>query len=889
MNNLDLQNQLLDLIPKGYSVVTETERFAHQLHWRYRRRRAAEVESAWDSPRILTLNRWMERCWEDSWPGCWPASDFTRWKILGQAIDHTPPPEPLNCDIPLILAVDECFGHCLRYGIDPGHGEPSNRLVEWRRDLWPHFKRELENAGYFHPASLPEMICTRLLPSSGFWPGKTLFFGFEFPGHWETVLIHGLLGREMNLSFNLPRCEARSPGLAFTDPEQEIYWILEDLTSAAEVFPLHELAVAVLDPDTYSPLIARGLESLFGRPLLGEQAAYNLFPDDSLSNAPLFRAAFLPVDFSLDDQPRALLLALLRSPYYGYFARRSRALAQWDRTWRRQAAERGVKALLSILSEAEKEALPLKGNELLEGLAIFLERRSRPCSAWVKALQNFWDRMQFPILADEADQIAWRQLTELLQKLATGFSSHAVTLSEFYGWLKAAADKAPIQKTGLEDAGIQVVGALDARGLSFKRLYIPGLISGALPRPVRPLPLLDSSERKRVQGGSAESQFEFGRLLFLNLQAAADQVTVTRPMMSAKGDMLLPSPFQPEGEEIKYSPVIPWRQFLPALQRARWLVDGIAGISEAAGEIDTAGEGLTPDDAASDAYSVDCFAAPNEISVSSLEALIECHSRFFFETILRLEPLPEPQRGLDPRSRGEMTHKILADFGRKIPGAEESPASWEDLLCSLKEVVDKAFEPCNDSALWKVEKKRLLGMGGNSPGLLVEWLRKELERLQNGWRWLALESSFSGLRLGERLVAIKGRLDRVDCHPEEGVICWDYKTGRIPGPKEIWEELTSPQLPVYLIAIDRGLIKEISKGFGAHSAGYIDLRSIRHLKHQCAMKGTEETLALLESCEERISAVLSSLEHGDFPPRWMNQSCDFSCPYICICGKPSSG
>ena len=122
------------------------------------------------------------------------------------------------------------------------------------------------------------------------------------------------------------------------------------------------------------------------------------------------------------------------------------------------------------------------------------------------------------------------------------------------------------------------MGRLDARGLSFSKIFIPGLLSGSFPQPVRSLPLLSSSERQQVLGGTIESQFAFARHLYTNFLAAAPQVVLSRPAAKEDG-ICIPSPFWTEDGARSIDAVIPWKHSLPAMQRARWVRQSIANTS----------------------------------------------------------------------------------------------------------------------------------------------------------------------------------------------------------------------------------------------------------------------------------------------------------------------
>ncbi|MBW2648833.1 MAG: hypothetical protein JRC53_03300, partial [Deltaproteobacteria bacterium] len=81
---------------------------------------------------------------------------------------------------------------------------------------------------------------------------------------------------------------------------------------------------------------------------------------------------------------------------------------------------------------------------------------------------------------------------------------------ECSAWLTHLASHKTVQIGAAEDAGIQIMGTIESRGLDFDKVYILGMDDRSLPQPARPLPFLDSSERKLVQGGTAQSQYEFG-------------------------------------------------------------------------------------------------------------------------------------------------------------------------------------------------------------------------------------------------------------------------------------------------------------------------------------------------------------------------------------------
>ncbi len=878
MTNSDLQDRVIDLLESGRTVLAETERFVHQVKRRYRLRRIESGEAAWDSPAIFTLNRWMENFWTQSWPEEWPASVFARWRMMRDCLDREGAPEPLAADFELVRMLDESFEQCLRFGIEPGAGEASNRLVEWRREVWRLFSSELSGEGLFHPAQLPQKICRALERTAAPLPDMA-FVGFEFAGHWEKQLL-GALNRSGGARFlPLPSGTARPRALVFPDPGQEMSGLVENLLAPSRC-TLHEMAVVSLDAGTFGPALADTLQDLLGEPLSGDRAAYNLPPDRNLAEMPLFRAALLPVRFAAGNQAREDLFALLRSPYYGAFARWNRRLALCDLLWRNRRVDAGLDKLLRTAREVLKEIFPEEGSEIGAALSPLLHAGRESAAVWISHLRRLWAQFEFPVLAGELDRICGQDFDTLLTRFERDFGAVEVSLPEFSEILTAGASRVQSQKTGLEDAGIQVFHWLEARGLSFAKIFVPGFTAGAFPRSARSLPLLSPAERKKVLGGTAESQFAFARHFYGNFLASAPEIVLSRPAMNREGEVCLPSPFWPQELEQKTGPAIPWKDAMPAMQRAGWVRQSI----KAAG-----GPPFAP--ACEDDFHIRPRPFADPVSVSSLRDALVCPARFFFAHILRLEEIPDVEASISPLERGQAVHDILAEFvWRAVGTGTGTPAAAPDfdrLFSLLENVVDEKLGARASETLWGVERQRLLGTPEYG-GLLSRWLDEECARLAEGWAWSRVESPFSGLELAGCPAAIRGRLDRIDTHPDRGLVCWDYKTGVVPARKELEEERTQPQLPVYMLAVAGGLVEGARAGAANLGAGYIDLGAPGKVKHHLSFPSGPDNPTILDEWERKIAAALNGIAAGGIPALWLqeNRPCEERCPYRSICGSP---
>jgi RecB family exonuclease len=262
------------------------------------------------------------------------------------------------------------------------------------------------------------------------------------------------------------------------------------------------------------------------------------------------------------------------------------------------------------------------------------------------------------------------------------------------------------------------------------------------------------------------------------------------------------------------------------------------------------------------------------------------------EVLLQIRELPEIEAGLPPAERGDRLHKVLARFAgdfiqildaQKIWGDEQ----WEQAKELLTATARRLLEDRLADLHWQAEWDRWLG----EEGLLWEWLRLEQERYHQGWRWLALEERFEKLMGRDWPFSLKGRIDRIDSHRDQGLILWDYKTGKIPGANQIFKEGEEFQLPGYLAAVQQGRVAA-AKDEAAPRAGFIGLKSARDkdLKHEEFPKWSGEWDRVVAEWAERLTALGKRLAAGNFAPEpfpapqgTKKGACQY-CSYLLVCG-----
>jgi ATP-dependent helicase/nuclease subunit B len=864
-----------------YFYITSTGRLARRLRRQFRNSRIDEGYLGWKPLRAIDLNSWLKALWHDTWPEKIPAHELTRielWKELAQC---NPPPAPLENDFGLLRLLDENFGIMVRNKIDPSAGPPSTPLVEWRRKLCGSFRRNLADLNCFHPSELPSMVYRKIEAHEIDCPEKIKLAGFDSPAPVEQDLFSLL---ETRCSVKYVRDRRVQAGnieaIALPSPEQEVIYLAERLAEDARSLTLNRIGVVVPDLNAYGASIERCLKDVLGENPSADYQWFNITLGEPVSDLPLVKAALLPLRFMLEGESRELFLSLLLSPYYGFWKGRRQEIARADLVWRKLSVRSGLDALLTSVKREEptiREKI-FHGN-LRDLVPLFrINPASRRSAAyWSEAMSETWSQLSFPVISDEQDTLALNNLREIMNDIESYLPNIIMEGSEFLSWISTVASKRMTKKGASEDAGIQIMGIIESRGLDFDKVYVLDMNDRSLPQPVKPLPLLDGTERNSVQGGTAEMQHEFAEKIFQNILHMATDITLLRAE-EENSKPLTPSPFLIYDE--RQESINIWQTPSPAWLRADWLR---SAHSESRKSIIISGSNYQERDSRLDPQMI-----PRVLSMTDIETALACPYMFFAKKILGIEKFNDIETSISPAERGKGLHRILASFTKKlreenIDPEEERAKAVELLIVSAEEFLrGHANDP-----LWNVERRRWF----ESPGLLISWLDEELRHRSCGWRCISEETSFTDLENEKWPFSLRGRIDRIDYHEGEGILCLDYKTGNIPAVADILTRFRAPQLPVYLLALRGGKIPHIQEHEGDMkdlSAGYMQLKSAKDIKTSW-IQGTDP---LLNEWAEVIAKIGRILESGEikaspFPVSAVEkkEALCVDCPFLTLCEK----
>jgi hypothetical protein len=167
------------------------------------------------------------------------------------------------------------------------------------------------------------------------------------------------------------------------------------------------------------------------------------------------------------------------------------------------------------------------------------------------------------------------------------------------------------------------------------------------------------------------------------------------------------------------------------------------------------------------------LALPDPLSVTALRDYLQCPYRFYLTHVQRLRPIDDEAVEMDAAVFGSLLHDVLADFSQMPPdeaGSLESDVVAGQLLRYLQRRARRLFGRDPRAAV-RVQlafaQERLTAFAD----LQARWNR-------DGWKILHVEEDLQACYPVEAgSVAVRGRIDRIDFHPDGRIRVIDFKTG----------------------------------------------------------------------------------------------------------------
>ena len=223
------------------------------------------------------------------------------------------------------------------------------------------------------------------------------------------------------------------------------------------------------------------------------------------------------------------------------------------------------------------------------------------------------------------------------------------------------------------------------------------------------------------------------------------------------------------------------------------------------------------------------------MSPTRLEAWARCPHGYLMQNVLGVEVqvTPERQHTINPLDLGSLVHDVLEKFVQNALGKKGAPATWTEadrawLLAYVEQVCDDfhARGLTGREVFWKRDRAAIIR---DLDQFLDEDHRQRRER-GAAVRPIACEHEFGlggahppvefSLDDG-RVVAMRGKIDRVDRASDGSLVVVDYKTGRTTAfaglsAEEPTVRGTKLQLPVYAAAARAAFGKPTTRVHGAY-------------------------------------------------------------------------
>jgi DNA helicase-2/ATP-dependent DNA helicase PcrA len=553
----------------------------------------------------------------------------------------------------------------------------------------------------------------------------------------------------------------------------------------------------------------------------------------------------------------------------------------------------------------------------------------RPDAFVMRLIERIGLRRQ-QVFATHADTVERLRNIAKLPELATAYMRREpqATAREFARYLAAVAESGLREDEAVEQptaSAVPVMTMHAAKGLEFDHVFVLGLSAGAMPGPFRapngdvPDELL--KERLEVGSPRAEHEAEMRRLLHVAMTRARKGLVLAWAQAGAPGTTPRPSPFYEEAraalgleEEILEEELFGPAEGLHSTFRIMRdeLLDTVARVGGRLGEmrldtyldvdqamarylelikvaalIERAREGQTLETALPEVNEILAQCATPEqreiFEASGLDSWLRDTGRDPAElpgstngSDASLDPfIPRRGRGLMLSASDIDTYRICPlkyKFARvfRIP---QEPTINQRFGIVMHQVLERFHTESGGSLerlreLFEISWRRS-GFGESDDEL--QFRERAVEALERYWRqndaseaepvWF--ERSFA-FKIGPHL--LRGRVDRVDRHPDGSFELIDYKTGKAKTADELREDV---QLSVYQMGARESWRLETS----AQSYFYVLSGEKVPVEHSA-----EE----LERVRTTVSEIASGILKQRFEPTPSPEICSF-CDYRIIC------
>lgn len=790
-NLYDIES-IAPLIASGYTVLTPTARLARRIKAQWDHRQAAAGRRSWTPAPVMALESWLLSRYEQA-----------ESEALVDARTRLDAPRAQEIWLQVISADTQRRDNF--HLLQPA---AAAQLAATAREDLLRWQVNMDSEQIQSSFRLDE-DCATFLGWLIQYNGRLARGGLETPAGCLANLVHAPLprcGRVALLAFDdIPplynacidriveeRTEIPVPGdpcviavHSYADRSAELSAIA---SWAADSYRQNEegtVGIVLHDMQQDRPALEHLLRREFD--CLGEDYAslpVNFSTGITLDQAPVISSALSMLACGGDHLPLEDIVSLVQSRFSSLGDHYSEPVLALLRRLYRDGQEPVSLARLRSLArtgpDSKGEGATALGRSLGKLFELRLHRQRAKPSEWVETFCVALDAWGWPG-AGPLDSLEYQQVERWYEAL-DGYGSYdqlagEIDFSTALAMLRRCCESR-ISQPQTADARIQVLGPLEAAGLSFDSLWICGMEAGRFPAPARPNPLIPIAIQRTqdMPHASTEREWRFAETLFDQFSRGAGSLTASYSRFT-DGTPNLPSPLLPPGDQLSISgDWTPPNAWLTAFQGGQHeSLDDSTGpaLSQEEREQLTGGSGL-------------------------LEDQSHCPFRAFAKRRLALQTLDEPQDGLSAADRGNLVHTALYVFWGEVHDSAALAALDDSerrgrLLAAIDAAIEqlpKARRELAGGTCLDLERQRLLSV-------LTNWLSVEDSR--DSFSVIAREEPLSATPGG---LALELRVDRIDELATGQKVLIDYKSGNPSSASWYGDRPHAPQLPLYAVATD---------------------------------------------------------------------------------------
>ncbi|MEE8263194.1 MAG: PD-(D/E)XK nuclease family protein [Gammaproteobacteria bacterium] len=793
-----MRSELMHALEDGATLVTVNRRLARHFHSRFITAMLARGHVVWETPDILPWSTWLVRCWSQILPaGEQDASrvqtllnSFQEQALWERIISESSEAELLLQVPATAKAAREAWKLLNEWQIqwpfpDSLMNEDTRAFTRWAR----LYVDRCAVHGWLDTAQLSPILAERLTQEKNPIATHVLLTGFDEFTPQQLELLDALkrCGTEV--------CEVESAQSAGRAVRTGLADVTAEINAAAlwaralfEQGNMTRIGVVVPNLAALRPRI----EAIFDDVLLPETVLprtpvldrpYNITLGLPLSRYPIIHTALLILELVRGSLPLEKLSVLLRSPHLAGAEEEVARRALLDERLRKLG---GLRVPIDVLGrfvgtldtagKLQPFACPVLAERLThwrDALGTLLTRQAP--SIWSASFTRLLKALgwpgQRPLNSHEYQTVAaWRELLEDFATLDAVVPSF--DLVEAYTRFRGLVSGQVFQPKS-PDVPVQVLGTLEAAGLSFDHLWVMGLSDDTFPTMGRPSPFIPIALQRQhgLPHATPEREAEYAQNLISRLITSAERVILSYPQSDGERPLRASALIGHVSEldkPLHSSAGAP--NYCARIYGSRWLesLEDFKAPPVPKGERVSGGASLFKDQAA-------------------------CPFRAFAVHRLRANALPTSQVGLDAATRGKLVHRALeylwAELKSQDQLAKTSGRTLERLVTHAAARAVAAFQAEYPHVITDrfaaLEIRRLARLSR-------KWLCVERERVPFTVveRELQHRISMGGLE-------IRTQVDRIDRLSDGRTIVIDYKTGKASPDDWVGERPADPQLPLY--------------------------------------------------------------------------------------------